>query len=69
MKSSNKTLFFIKYLDYEVKLMYLYAWVASVAELVDATDSKSVACKGVLVRFRPGAPIFVRVVSCHKESY
>ena len=26
------------------------------AELVDAADSKSVARKGVLVRFRPGAP-------------
>lgn len=32
------------------------------AELVDATDSKSVACKGVLVRFRPGAPITILVV-------
>jgi hypothetical protein len=28
-----------------------------VAELVDAADSKSVARKGVLVRFRPGAPM------------
>lgn len=69
MKFSNEILFFIKYLDYEVKLMYLYAWIASVAELVDATDSKSVACKGVLVRFRPGAPIFVRVISCLKKLY
>src|SRR3990172_9675443 len=25
--------------------------------MVDAADSKSVACKGVLVRVRPGAPI------------
>ena len=27
------------------------------AELVDATDSKSVVLSGVLVRFRPGAPL------------
>ena len=30
--------------------------LAPVAELVDATDSKSVACKGVPVRVGPGAP-------------
>ena len=30
---------------------------ALVAELVDATDSKSVVLSGVLVRFRPGAPL------------
>jgi hypothetical protein len=32
---------------------------APVAELVDAADSKSVARKGVLVRFRPGAPLIL----------
>ena len=31
---------------------------APVAELVDATDSKSVVRKDVLVRVRPGVPIF-----------
>ena len=36
------------------------------AELVDATDSKSVACKGVLVRFRPGAPILASNVMSQK---
>src|SRR3546814_5375174 len=30
--------------------------LAPVVELVDATDSKSVARKGVLVQVRPGAP-------------
>lgn len=40
------------------------------AELVDATDSKSVACKGVLVRFRPGAPfIGCRfIIMCQKVA-
>ncbi len=33
---------------------------ASVAELVDATDSKSVVRKGVLVRLRPGAPSYAK---------
>ncbi len=31
-------------------------FVAPVAEPVDAADSKSVACEGVPVRVRPGAP-------------
>ena len=35
--------------------MWSTAW-ASVAELVDATDSKSVASDGVLVQVRPEVP-------------
>ncbi len=34
----------------------MFPALAPVAELVDATDSKSVVRKGVLVRVRPGAP-------------
>lgn len=40
--------------------MSIFAFVLSalVAELVDAADSKSVVLTDVLVRFRPGAPLF-----------
>ena len=38
-------------------------WFASVAELVDATDSKSVIRKGVGVRVPPEAPIFFIEIS------
>src|SRR3990172_3142696 len=30
--------------------------------MVDAADSKSVACKGVLVRVRPGAPFLLKPI-------
>jgi hypothetical protein len=41
---------------------------ASVAEPVDATDSKSVSRKGVPVRFGPGAPLTSGAWSCHADS-
>ena len=41
-------------------------WVASVAELVDAADSKSVVRWDVLVRFRPGAPRVLKIQSVNQ---
>lgn len=40
-------------------LLYKISSIAPVVELVDTIDSKSFACKGVLVQVRPGAPIIL----------
>jgi D-alanyl-D-alanine carboxypeptidase len=43
--------------DVRLVIAMISASVAPVAESVDAADSKSVACEGVPVRVRPGAPM------------
>ena len=42
--------------------------IAPVAELVDAANSKSVALTGVLVRFRPGAPLEVAAARAANQA-